>query len=83
LASSEDGGDRRDPVRLRLFSVAPFTAVVMPGLRFELLFVASAVVAKRALLAGVEGGNVLAGRSGRRRPSGAKSQPHAVAVGHS
>lgn len=48
------------PVRLRLFSVEPFTAVVMPGLVFELLlFVASAVVARRALAAGVAGGNVL------------------------
>ncbi len=48
------------PVRLRLFSIEPFTAVVMPGLVFELLlFVASAVVARRALAAGVAGGNVL------------------------
>lgn len=45
------------PVRLRLFSVEPFTAVVMPGLVFELLlFVASAVLARRALVAGVANG---------------------------
>jgi hypothetical protein len=42
------------PVRLRLFSVEPFTAVVMPGLVFELLlFVASAILARRALAAAV------------------------------
>ncbi len=50
------------PVRLRLFSVEPFTIVVMPGLLFELLlFVASAVVARRALVARVATGDVLTG----------------------
>lgn len=50
------------PVRLRLFSVEPFTAVAMPGVVFELLlFVASAVVARRALAAGVAGADVLTG----------------------
>ncbi len=50
------------PVRLRLFSVEPFTAVVMPGLVLELLlFVASAVVARRALAAGVAGGHAPTG----------------------
>ncbi len=52
------------PVRLRLFSVEPFTAVVMPGLVFELLlFMACAVVARSALVARVAGGsgNALAG----------------------
>ena len=48
------------PVRLRLFSVEPFTAVVMPGLLFEmLLFVASTVLARKAMAAGVAPRNVL------------------------
>jgi hypothetical protein len=50
------------PVRLRLFSVEPFTTVVMPGLVFELLlFVAAAVLARRALAAGAAAGRVVAG----------------------
>lgn len=50
------------PVKLRLFFVEPFTAVAMPVLLLELLlFVASAVLARRAVVAGVASGNVLAG----------------------
>lgn len=50
------------PVRLKLFSVEPFTAVVMPVVLLELLlFVASAVLARRASAAGVTAGNALTG----------------------
>lgn len=50
------------PVRLRLFSVEPATAAVMPALVLELLlFLASAVLARRALVPEAAAGNVLAG----------------------
>jgi hypothetical protein len=50
------------PIRLRLFFVEPFTAVAVPVLLLELLlFVASAVLARRAVVAGVADGNVLTG----------------------
>jgi hypothetical protein len=50
------------PVRLRLFSVEPFTAVVMPGVVLELLlFVASAVLARRAMVAGAAPGDGVTG----------------------
>ncbi len=47
------------PVRLRMFSVEPFTLVVMPGLLFELLlFVTAAVLARRAMVRGSAPGKV-------------------------
>lgn len=50
------------PVRLRLFFVEPFTIVVMPLLVLELLlFVTSAVLARRALVAGAAAGEILTG----------------------
>lgn len=50
------------PVRLRLFSVEPFTVVVTPLLVLELmLFAASAVLARKVMVAGAAEGDVVAG----------------------